>query len=64
MNDFWTVITQIFAAIFNFLDWYIEDTPLFKDTLDAIYAACLAVGNSIGPLIAEYIDYILQYINR
>lgn len=64
MADFWGVITNILKAIFDFLDWYIEDTPLFEDTLTAFYNLGIQSYNILTPLIGEYVQLINEYIHR
>ena len=63
MEHFWEVLTSILKAIIDFLDWYIEDTPLYEDTLDAFYNLGIQAYNILAPLIGEYIYLIDQYIH-
>ena len=62
MGNFWDVVKQIVDAIYNFIDWYLNDTPLFNDTLDAIYEWGVETYRTLWPLIEEYIQYISEYI--
>lgn len=63
MGNIWETITAILTAIINFLDWYIEDTPLFEDTLTAFYNLGIQSYNILTPLIGEYIRLIDEYIH-
>lgn len=63
MADFWGVITHALKVILDFLDWYIEDTPLFEDTLTAFYNLGIQSYNILTPLIGEYIRLIDEYIH-
>lgn len=62
-NDFWNWICQAWDAIRAFFVWYFEETPLFEDTLDNFYEITVYIFQHIKPLIGEYIEYILGYIN-
>lgn len=63
MADFWGVITHALKVVVDFLDWYIEDTPLFEDTLTAFYNLGIQSYNILTPLIGEYIRLIDEYIH-
>lgn len=63
MADFWNTLTAILKAILDFADWYIEDTPLFEDTLTAFYNLGIQSYNILVPLIGEYIHLIDEYIH-
>ena len=66
MGDIWHNIAQwlmnAFTAVMAFLNWYIDETPLFKDTLDSLYAAFVSTMQYLIPQIGEYIQYITGYI--
>ena len=62
-GEFWDIIANIIKAIGAFLNWYFHDTPLFKDTCDAVYEWVIRTYNVCMPLIREYIDYITAYIH-
>lgn len=61
MTDIWTVIGNFIDAISAFIDWFMNDTPLFYDTLDGIYEWGVQTYNILYPLIGEYIYYLSQY---
>lgn len=63
MADIWNTLTAILKAIFDFMDWYIEDTPLFEDTLTAFYNLGIQAYNILVPLLGEYIELINEYIH-
>lgn len=63
MADFWNTLTAILKAILDFMDWYIEDTPLFPDTLTAFYNLGQKCYEILTPLIGEYVYLINEYIH-
>lgn len=62
-NDLWNVIVSLFNSICAFLDWYLHETPLLKDTLDSLYVWVQKTYDIAMPIIAEYIQYITDYIH-
>ena len=63
MADFWNALLAFIKGLFDFLDWYIEDTPLFEDTLDALYAVSIQAYNELAPVVAEHIRLISEYFH-
>ena len=37
MENFWEILNNILDGIIAFFNYYMNDTPLFYDTLDDIY---------------------------
>lgn len=62
MNDFWNWLVQIWDSVEAFIKWYFNDTPLFNDTLDDLYAIAVYSVRELKPLIEEYIQYIGEYL--
>ncbi len=61
MENFWEFIRQIVYSISAFIDYFLYETPLFDDTLDAIYDLCVKTFQTMKPLVDEWIYYIGQY---
>ena len=62
MDNVWEFLTKILKAINNFLLWYLNDTPLFEDTLNTLYALTIQTYNTLMPLVNEYLFWFFGYV--
>ncbi|MBR0113420.1 MAG: hypothetical protein IJM02_06705 [Clostridia bacterium] len=63
MGNIWDILNNILDAISAFINWYMNETPLFNDTLDSFYALGVQAYNLLYPLVGEYIYYISEYFS-
>jgi hypothetical protein len=57
-------LNGIIDALSKFFDWYLHDTTLLEDTLDAGYLMLVHAYNTFMPVLKEYIDLIAAYIHQ
>lgn len=61
MDNIWTILNNILDGIIAFFNYYMNDTPLFNDTLDSFYELGVWAYNILYPLVSEYVYYISEY---
>jgi len=61
MNDFWNILAQITKNIADFMLWFLNDTPLYNETLDSFAEFCTKTWQIAVPLLGDYIHYLSEY---